>query len=132
METYKFSKTERLKKNSEILKVLRGGNKLRGTLLSLYYKERPPLSSLTQSTGRSKSALPQNSRLGIVVSKRVLKKAHERNRIKRLVREVFRLHKHGLNKPFDLMVRLNKPLVSPSLNEIQKELISLLKKARVL
>lgn len=35
-------------------------------------------------------------RLGLTVAKKVLKRAHERNRIKRLCREYFRLHQHQL------------------------------------
>ncbi|KGQ70771.1 ribonuclease P [Chelonobacter oris] len=35
-------------------------------------------------------------RLGLTVAKKHLKRAHERNRIKRLCREYFRLHQHDL------------------------------------
>ncbi|MGR6982229.1 ribonuclease P protein component [Testudinibacter sp. P27/CKL/0425] len=35
-------------------------------------------------------------RLGLTVAKKHLKRAHERNRIKRLCREYFRLHQHEL------------------------------------
>ncbi|WP_084255374.1 ribonuclease P protein component [Pasteurella testudinis] len=35
-------------------------------------------------------------RLGLTVAKKYLKRAHERNRIKRLCREYFRLHQHEL------------------------------------
>jgi len=37
-----------------------------------------------------------NSRLGIVVAKKKVRRAHERNRIKRLARESFRLHQQQL------------------------------------
>ena len=38
-----------------------------------------------------------NSRLGIVVAKKKVRRAHERNRVKRLARESFRLHQRQLN-----------------------------------
>ena len=37
------------------------------------------------------------SRLGIVVAKKKVRRAHERNRIKRIARESFRLHQHDLD-----------------------------------
>ena len=48
------------------------------------------------------------SRLGLVVSKRVGRRAHDRNRIKRLVREFFRLNRAGFDPPLDVVV-LAKP-----------------------
>ncbi|CUX97119.1 ribonuclease P protein component [Candidatus Hoaglandella endobia] len=35
-------------------------------------------------------------RIGLTVAKKYVKRAHERNRIKRLIRESFRLHQHTL------------------------------------
>ncbi len=37
-----------------------------------------------------------NSRLGLVVAKKKVRRAHERNRIKRLARESFRLNQHDI------------------------------------
>ena len=42
------------------------------------------------------SELP-NSRLGLVVAKKKVRRAHERNRVKRLARESFRLHQQQLS-----------------------------------
>ena len=44
----------------------------------------------------AKPSIQLNSRLGIVVAKKKVRRAHERNRIKRIARESFRLHQHRL------------------------------------
>ncbi|EOQ61432.1 MULTISPECIES: ribonuclease P protein component [Acinetobacter] len=45
-----------------------------------------------------------NSRLGIVVAKKKVRRAHERNRIKRLARESFRLHQPNFGSDIDIVV----------------------------
>jgi len=45
-----------------------------------------------------------NSRLGIVVAKKKVRRAHERNRIKRLARESFRLHQPNFGSDIDVVV----------------------------
>ena len=45
-----------------------------------------------------------HSRLGIVVAKKKVRRAHERNRIKRLARESFRLHQPEFGLDIDVVV----------------------------
>lgn len=49
----------------------------------------------------------QHPRLGVVVAKKAIKLATERNRIKRLTRESFRLHQHRL-PDVDIVVLVRK------------------------
>ena len=44
----------------------------------------------------AKPSSQTNSRLGLVVAKKKVRRAHERNRIKRLARESFRLHQQHI------------------------------------
>jgi len=69
------------------------------------------------------------SRLGITVSKKVSKRAVDRNRIKRVIREWFRSNKHSLIKQD--MVFTAKPAINKKTNqEISRSLDKLCKKIR--
>ncbi len=48
-------------------------------------------------------------RLGLAIPKKHLKRAHERNRVKRLCREYFRLHQNEL-PPYDFVVIARAPI----------------------
>ncbi|CAJ0990714.1 Ribonuclease P protein component [Pantoea sp. Nvir] len=50
-------------------------------------------------------------RIGFTVAKRHVKRAHERNRIKRLTRESFRLHQHEL-PAMDFVVIVKKGITN--------------------
>lgn len=58
--------------------------------------EQPQRASTPQLTLLARQNNLENARLGLTVAKKHLKRAHARNRIKRIVRESFRLKQHQL------------------------------------
>jgi ribonuclease P protein component len=65
-----------------------------------------------------------HARLGLAISKRVSKRAVERNRIKRLIRESFRRVRHRL-PPIDLMVMAREQAVTTTGPQLLAELETL-------
>ena len=72
------------------------------------------------------SAPDHQTRLGIIVSKRFSLKAVTRNRARRLIRESFRLLRHGISEQLWLVVIARKHLQTASLQDVQQEFIGLL------
>jgi len=68
-----------------------------------------------------------NARIGIIVSRRVSRKAVNRNRIKRQVREAFRLNRQGLEN-VDLVVIAHHSCETASNGELYTNLIKLLQR----
>lgn len=66
-----------------------------------------------------------HGRLGIIVSRRMSRLSPERNRMKRLVREAFRLHQHALPPGTDWLVIPKGNLSRKSLREIEASLLKL-------
>lgn len=70
-------------------------------------------------------------RIGIIVSKRVAAKAVTRNRIKRVIREVFRLSASESFNSIDIIVRVKRPIISNETPEFRQALSRLLINARM-
>ena len=104
---------ERLKHSSEFQRVFRQGEKLVAPAFVLH-------------------VLPgsvSNSRLGIAVSKRI-GGAVVRNRVKRLIREIFRQHKAQLSLPCDVVFVARRRAAEISYRECTRQYLALLRHYR--
>ena len=81
MSLYSFSPSVRIRCAADYKCVFDG---------ALFKVHQPPFLFLAKVTEQP------HSRLGIVVAKKKVRRAHERNRIKRLARESFRLHQQNI------------------------------------
>lgn len=72
------------------------------------------------------SSPTQHSRLGLVIAKKNIRLATQRNRVKRLIREYFRCH--PLTEPVDLVLLARKGLGELSNPEITSQLSHLWRK----
>ena len=67
------------------------------------------------------------ARIGLVVAKKKVRRAHERNRVKRISRESFRLHQHKLEN-IDIVLMVKRGIDELSNEEIRKDLDKLWRK----
>jgi ribonuclease P protein component len=65
------------------------------------------------------------ARLGVVVAKKLARRANVRNLMKRIAREMFRRHRAGLPS-MDLVVRLHAPVAGATRAELNADLLQLL------
>jgi ribonuclease P protein component len=84
---FSFTKADRILKRSEFIALSKSGRKVQDTNFIAYILP----------------AQYNQSRLGVTVTKKV-GQAVERNRIKRLVREFFRLNRHCLSGKWDINI----------------------------
>ena len=84
---FSFTKADRILKRGEYLALSKSGKKVQGTEFIAYFLP----------------ARHSHSRLGVTVTKKV-GQAVERNRIKRIVREFFRINRHCLSGRWDINI----------------------------
>ena len=106
---------ERLKKRREFQRGYRKGRKYWNREFVVYVYEN----------------MSNNTRLGITATKKIGKSV-QRNRAKRLVREVFRLSKDRIYSGYDIIVVGRAPSIHLKYQGAQKTLLRLFKKARIL
>jgi len=114
MHLYKFPKNEHLKKKWEFLRVYAGNEKYTGRFLILHL--------LKNQTDR---------KAGILVPKKA-GNAVKRNRIKRLIREAYRLNKNNIPSTVHLVISAKPDIKILKYSEVEKELLALYKDAGLL
>ena len=108
-----MKKAYRIKKTTDFDKIIRKKQSFANRQFVMYYQ---------------KNNL-EHMRLGISVSKK-LGKAHERNRLKRYVRESFKNKKEDLNN-YDIIVIVRPMAVNITFEEFGKSINHILKKAKL-
>ncbi len=79
----------------------------------------------------SKSTLP-DSRLGILVTRKIDSRAVIRNRIKRRIREIFRLNRSGLLENYDILIIARRGILECSYADLEKQILTTLRKEKCL
>jgi ribonuclease P protein component len=82
-----------------------------------------------QSPAYAGAELPPGPRVGLTVGK-VIGKSHERNRIKRRMREVVRLHVDLLPQGFDLILHPRRFVMTMDFVKLEAEIVRILHQAR--
>jgi len=74
----------------------------------------------------------ENTRFGFIVSKKVSKKAVERNKVKRRMREVVRGLLGFVVPGYDVVFFAKKNILGKNFNEIKKEICALMEKSELI
>lgn len=112
---YGLDRERRLRKNSEFRLVYKHGRFEVGRLCVMY---RMPVSG-------------QLTRIGFVTGKKV-GGAVQRNRARRLMKEVYRLHQHELKEGYHIVLVGREPLSRAVYSEAEKEILKLLERSKLL
>jgi ribonuclease P protein component len=72
-----------------------------------------------------------NARVGVVVSRKV-GNAVQRSRARRLLRETFRLHRHELAPPVELVLVARPSIAGRKLSEVEKDFLGTMRRAGLL
>ncbi len=115
---FTFRKYERISKKKEIDRVLKEGKKFFKDGLIVYILKRNPEE--------------QFSRIAILVSSKIEKLAVKRNKFKRRIREIFRLNKHKIAFPIDIVVIATINSVRKKFKILSEIFLSILKEENLL
>jgi ribonuclease P protein component len=106
---HRFLDAHRLRKTDEYSSVFAFRRVVRGRFLSVHYR---PNGLAT-------------ARMGVVVAKKLARRAVLRNLVKRICREVFRVHRSELPR-LDLVIRLSAPPAAASRAALREDVLALL------
>jgi ribonuclease P protein component len=106
---FRFTKKERITSSREFKWVIRNGKRLSTKNYIIFMKENEK----------------GFHRLGIIIKKEV-GRAALRNRVKRCLREFFRLNKHRIGGSFDIIILVKKGIFPKKYWEVEEELLKAL------
>ena len=112
---FTFRPYERLRKQKEFERVFAHGKSLGGSTVAFYFCP-------------NQLNYP---RAGFIASKKISKRAVDRNRAKRLMREVFRLNKHRL-EPVDIVFIAKRGILDRKYSDVERDFLKLARRAGIL
>ena len=112
-----MKKIDTLKKNYEFKNVLNKGKFYRGKYVTIYINKNKE----------------EKNKIGIAISKKI-GKANKRNRLKRLIRESYRLQKDNLKKGYNIIFIWNKQadILNNTYKNVSEDIIKLFNKAGII
>lgn len=102
----------RLKNKADFSRVFKRGKSAKGNFLFIKFEK--------NEVG--------NYRVGIVVSRKVSQKSTERNKIKRIISEMFKIFKEEVSDGIDIVIIADPKIKNASSQEIKEDLSKLIKK----
>ena len=78
------------------------------------------------------SNLEENSRVSVIVSNKISKKATVRNKLKRQTREIVKIILPKLKQNYDIIITLMSPCLNLDYQQLESELVCSFKKARLI
>lgn len=112
----KFSRAMRVKQGRDFSRIREQGQRLVNGCLIANWRALPPESPI---------------RLGVITSRKI-GNAVVRNRARRLMREVFRVHQHDLAQPIELILVARASIAGKGLDSVEKDFLKTLRKAGLL
>lgn len=118
LKSFLFQKNQRLLNKSDYSYVFESAKKLSTRWFTVLYR---PCRQRTISGADAGISQDTRARLGLVVSKKSAKRAVDRNKIKRCLRETFRLNQHEL-PDIDIVVLSKKGITEADHQTLHNEL----------
>ncbi|MBJ6361689.1 ribonuclease P protein component [Paenibacillus sp. GCM10012307] len=106
----------RLRKRQDFNRIYRGGRSFANSQLVIYWSRKPEV---------------EHFRMGVSVSKK-LGNAVVRNRMRRVLKEIVRHNKDNIVSQIDFILIARMPSVSMTSKELEKSVLHLLRKAKLL
>jgi ribonuclease P protein component len=115
----------RLRKHADYLRAYAAGRKRHSAAMSWFLAPAPQTVPQTMDA----ASTPTAPRVGLTVGK-ILGKAHERNRIKRRMREALRRHVDLLPAGFDLILHPRRTVLTMEFAQLEREVLRILEQAQ--
>lgn len=117
MSEQKLTREHVLRTSEEISALLK--NRPKSTLHLSFYEQNRNHIEVQAITLDDSSHEKSNNRLGLAIPKKLAKRAIDRNRIKRLIREAFR--QKQTSAPMDMVVKLKSPIGKKTRHRLREQ-----------
>ena len=118
----------RLRKHADYLRAYAAGRKRHSAAMSWFLAPAPQADAQAAPQATESELAPTASRVGLTVGK-IMGKAHERNRIKRRMREALRRNIDLLPAGFDLILHPRRTVLTMEFAQLEREVVRILQQA---